>query len=381
MNSKRLTTMGQGIVSTDAPDLGQLAGLQYAFIVSGCVWTADSSGATLNGSMTAGTVSIKGILLTVASVSAHAFTASKDTYVDFTDNGDGTAAITYTAVANNAMSPALTGTNVYDTIRNAIIVSTGSALTTGASTINQGIQFAGPATTAQTSTVASGSNGNNITTSTLSIAANSLAAAGLAKVVCSNAPAGFEAVIAYTSGGGTTTLSGITVLSGNGTVATGNTVTQIANWAVCDGLGNLIYPTRPYPGVISFGIKAIGALTTTQTSTFSPVANLTRRFIVPPGPNRQVKVSGNVTYISSSATAGTTYQGIIQIISTGVATGVGVAQGEVSVASDGQSMHPSGVAQLSPGTYQVALICQQGAAGTLTVDATFLASSVWVELV
>lgn len=105
----------------------------FDFIESGCVWTADSAGATLNASMTAGFIWISGNRLSVSSVSARTFTASRDTYVDLSDNGDGTAAFTYTTATNNAVSPALsTGA-----IRIAIIVS-GSSSIAAATSINQG---------------------------------------------------------------------------------------------------------------------------------------------------------------------------------------------------------------------------------------------------
>ena len=110
MNSQNFTNLEPAIVAAQAPTVGQLAGNQYAYIVSGCLWTPDSAGSTRAASMTAGTVMIKGILLTVGAVTSRSFTASSDTYVDFTDNGDGTAAITYSVVGNNALAPALAGT-------------------------------------------------------------------------------------------------------------------------------------------------------------------------------------------------------------------------------------------------------------------------------
>ena len=103
----------------------------YNFIESGCVWTADSAGSTLNASMTSGAVWISGKRLTVGAVSARAFTASKDTYVDFRDAGNGTATIIYTEATNNAASPALTG------LRNAILV-TGASSIAAATSVNQG---------------------------------------------------------------------------------------------------------------------------------------------------------------------------------------------------------------------------------------------------
>lgn len=105
----------------------------YDFVASGCVWSGDSYGSTLAASMTSGVVYLSGKRLTVATVTARAFTASKDTYVDLSDNGDGTAAFTYTEVANNAASPALAS----GSLRLAIIVSGGSSIAAVGS-INQG---------------------------------------------------------------------------------------------------------------------------------------------------------------------------------------------------------------------------------------------------
>jgi hypothetical protein len=105
----------------------------YDFISSGCVWTADAAGSTRLASMTAGVVYINGVKLTVAAVTSRTFTASKDVYVDFSDNGDGTAAVTYTDNTTNAASPALAANSV----RNAIVVVGASSIAAAAS-INQG---------------------------------------------------------------------------------------------------------------------------------------------------------------------------------------------------------------------------------------------------
>lgn len=102
------------------------------FVESGCIWTGDSYGSTLNASQTSGYVWISGKRLTVAAVSARAFTASKDTYVDLSDNLDGTAAFTYTAVNNGATSPALAA----GALRIAKIV-TGASSIAAASSISQ----------------------------------------------------------------------------------------------------------------------------------------------------------------------------------------------------------------------------------------------------
>lgn len=109
----------------------------YDFVEStsplGCVWTADSAGATLNASMSSGFIWLSGVRLSVAGVTSRAFTASRDTYVDLSNNGDGTAAFTYTAVTNNAASPALSA----GALRVAIVV-TGASNIAAATSINQG---------------------------------------------------------------------------------------------------------------------------------------------------------------------------------------------------------------------------------------------------
>lgn len=107
--------------------------LFYDYVASGCVWSGDSYGATKNGSMTSGVIYINGRRLTLVAVTAHVFTASKDTYVDASDNGDGTALLTYTEVTNNAASPALATSN----LRLGIIV-TGASNIAAATSVNQG---------------------------------------------------------------------------------------------------------------------------------------------------------------------------------------------------------------------------------------------------
>jgi hypothetical protein len=61
----------------------------FDYVASGLVWSGDAYASTLNGSMTSGVVYISGIRNTVAAVSAHAFTASKDTYIDVLYNSTG----------------------------------------------------------------------------------------------------------------------------------------------------------------------------------------------------------------------------------------------------------------------------------------------------
>ncbi|MFD4554403.1 hypothetical protein ACFWP5_08745 [Streptomyces sp. NPDC058469] len=103
------------------------------YVASGCVWSGDAYASTRAASMIAGVVYINGVRLTVAAVTARTFTASKDTYIELHDNGDGTAVVTYDEVANNAASPALTANYV----RIGIII-TGVSTIAAASSINQG---------------------------------------------------------------------------------------------------------------------------------------------------------------------------------------------------------------------------------------------------
>lgn len=102
--------------------------LVFDHVNSGCVWTADSAGASLNGSMTGGTVYINGYRVLLSAIVAHPFTASKDTYVDVDYLGN----VLYSEVTTNAASPSL----AINSVRLAIIV-TGASIAAAAS-INQG---------------------------------------------------------------------------------------------------------------------------------------------------------------------------------------------------------------------------------------------------
>jgi hypothetical protein len=97
------------------------------------VWSADAAGSTRAGSMTALTAYINGYRATISVVTAHLFTASKDTYVDIKLGADKSMSLVYTEVANNAASPALDT----DSIRLAIVV-TGASSIAAAASINQG---------------------------------------------------------------------------------------------------------------------------------------------------------------------------------------------------------------------------------------------------
>lgn len=105
----------------------------FDHVVSGCIWTADAAGSTRLASMTSGVVMLAGKRLTVAAVTSRTFTASKDVYVDFSDNGDGTVLPIYTDGTTNAASGALAA----GSLRNAIIV-VGAGNIAAAASINQG---------------------------------------------------------------------------------------------------------------------------------------------------------------------------------------------------------------------------------------------------
>jgi hypothetical protein len=91
---KWFTALASGELSSDP----LRTELFFDYVASGLVWTADAAGSTRNASMTSGVIYILGKRLTLAAVTARAFTASKDTYIDVSDNGDGTGLITYNEV-------------------------------------------------------------------------------------------------------------------------------------------------------------------------------------------------------------------------------------------------------------------------------------------
>lgn len=113
----------------DAETLTKFDETTFDFVASGIVWTGDSLGSTLNGSMTTGIIYIDGTRVSVSAVTAHAFTASKDTYVDIGADG----VVDYTEVSNNVASPALSASHM----RVAIVV-TGAGSIAAAGSINQG---------------------------------------------------------------------------------------------------------------------------------------------------------------------------------------------------------------------------------------------------
>jgi hypothetical protein len=97
-------------------------------VVSGGVWSGDNYGATLYASMTSMVAVIHGRRVSVAAVTARAFTASKDNYVDVDYNGT----ITYQTATIGAASPALAA----NSIRIAKIL-TGATTIAAASSVHQ----------------------------------------------------------------------------------------------------------------------------------------------------------------------------------------------------------------------------------------------------
>ena len=349
---------------------------QWAYVVSGCVWTADSPASTLNGSMTAGTVCIGGVLVTVNSISAHAFTASQDTYVDVGASGT----VAFTGVANNTTSPALASSGtLLNTVRLAIVISTGSALTSTAVSINQGnVRFAS-ATTQLNTTVAAGSNGQTIsalTGSALDLASTSGASAsgGLAQV---NHAATGVYTIQYTGITTNTSLNGVTVISGAGTVSTSDVVTGYLPMNVTDSIGNLIYPTTPYPRTIGASYMPNGY--TTTTTTVQPIYPLVTPFVVPAGPSRLVKMNLSLSLFRSSASAATNM--IAQVFSDNASTLFATALQTVSVTSDNGVFTMLGIGpRLAAGTYYAQAYANQNGSGTMSVGTTGVASELIVEL-
>jgi hypothetical protein len=82
--------------------------------------------------MTSGIVVINGKPITVATVTARAFTTNVDTYIDVLDAGDETGTVVYTTATTNAASPALAS----NSIRIGIIQA--AATITAATKVNQG---------------------------------------------------------------------------------------------------------------------------------------------------------------------------------------------------------------------------------------------------
>jgi hypothetical protein len=384
-NSQRITTLHQGVVSTDAPSLGQLAGNQMPYVLSGCVWTADSPGSTLLCSMTSGTVMIKGILLTVAAVTSRSFTANNDTYIDLADNSDGTASITYSAVANYVVSPALanSGTSL-NTVRVAVI-SAGASAVASAGIGQGGLSFVSNGGTQPSTTVAAGSNTNNITATPLNVAAStSFPAAGCWSQVAHSSG---QTYTIQNTGTGAGTLTGVTVIQGSGTVSTGDTVKGTWPVAMTDLLGNRIYPTNGNGGIIG-GVYFSNAYTTTQTAN-TPIAgsnstaSFIAPFIIPPGTTRNIKATLMSPAFGSSAVAGTSLSA--KIYAGNAATLIASVAPSVNVASDffplSIASPPQAGAPLSPGSYTAQVWTTQGAAGTLTMGASLLVTALYIELV
>lgn len=107
--------------------------IEFDFVSSGCVWSGDAYASTRVASMSSGIVYINGRQLTMSAVVSRTFTASRDTYIDILDNGDGTATIVYTEVTNNNASPALAA----NSLRIGIIV-TGASNIAAVGSVNQG---------------------------------------------------------------------------------------------------------------------------------------------------------------------------------------------------------------------------------------------------
>lgn len=131
-SAANLNLRGLGLAKTVTIGGGAIPIFKFDYVDSGCVWTADNVGVNLNASMTAGVVVINGNPVTVALVTARAFTTNVDTYIDVLDNGDTTGLLVYTTAVTNAASPALAA----NSIRIGIIQA--AATITATTKVNQG---------------------------------------------------------------------------------------------------------------------------------------------------------------------------------------------------------------------------------------------------
>lgn len=132
------TVQGATVVATGDSQLRSISletirsETEFDYVASGGVWSGDAYASTRNASMTALTAYIGGRRGTISAVTARAFTASKDTYIDVL-NTAGVFSLVYTEVANNVASPALAA----NSIRLAIVV-TGASNIAAVGSVNQG---------------------------------------------------------------------------------------------------------------------------------------------------------------------------------------------------------------------------------------------------
>lgn len=89
------------------------------FAGTGTTWSLVSG---LTGTMSSGVLYVSGNRIPISGIGSKVFTASRDTYVDFSSTG----VVSYSEVSNGASAPTLTAGHT----RNAIIVTNGSAITT-----------------------------------------------------------------------------------------------------------------------------------------------------------------------------------------------------------------------------------------------------------
>jgi hypothetical protein len=245
--------------------------------------------------------------------------------------------------------------------------------------------------------VAAGSNGqaiNALTSSQLAVASGASFSTGGGWIQVAHS-GGQTYTLQYTGVSGNN-LTGITagnVISGlpTNTVSTGDTVTQVFQVGtgsggpvgVTDFLGNLIYPTRPYPSMIGYA-SFQNAFTTTATSN-TPLPGAIAPFVIPAGPARPILVTFTGTYFASSAVAGTALQAGAYV-GNGLGSGNSISpivQDKVAVSSDGVnlSLIAAGIAPQTPGSYNSQMLVSQGAAGTLTVGVVYGLTTIVVELI
>lgn len=183
---------------------------------------------------------------------------------------------------------------------------------------------------------------NNVTNNTTSPAATTNTDGSTALLLC----------IVIASG------SAITTVNQGDPTAVLPIVSSIA-YSVCDGIGNLIHPTSPTPGLIGYR-QIISNFTTTVVATNTDVTGLSVPVIIPSG--RKIRINSWANRIASSQAAGNAVYN--QIFEGGTALAAGVAT--TPAVSYNTHVTASVITLPSTGLHTYKVQTAQDAAGTLT---------------
>lgn len=112
--------LASGINDTDNNSMVKFRGESFDpfFVSGGAVWAVTSG---LSASMSAGVLYVSGNRVPLSAIGTRAFTANRDTYIDFSSSGT----VSYTEVSNGAAAPTLAAGRT----RNAVIVTGASSIT------------------------------------------------------------------------------------------------------------------------------------------------------------------------------------------------------------------------------------------------------------